>query len=162
MKKRKKILFCTEASFLPTGYSVYTKEVLSRLNRIPDLEVAELACYVDVNNPSLKDVPWKIYPNQPLSDSPDWGTYKSSPSYQFGEYTFDSVLLDFMPDFVMDIRDWWMIEFQARSTFRDYFHWAIMPTVDAYPQNPQWITTFASADSVFTYSEFGRDVLLSQ
>jgi glycosyltransferase involved in cell wall biosynthesis len=62
----------------------------------------------------------------------------------------------------MDIRDWWMFEYQQRSPFRDFFHWSLMPTVDAKPQNPQWINTFDSADSIFTYSEFGRDVLKSQ
>lgn len=162
MKKRKKILFCTEASFLPTGYSVYSKEVMSRLHCMPEFEVAELACYIDDNNPSIPSVPWKIYPNQPLQNGPDWGTYQSSPSFQFGEYKFNSVLLDFMPDFVVDIRDWWMIEFEARSPFRDLFHWSIMPTVDAFPQNPQWVSTYASANAVFTYSEFGRDTLLEQ
>ena len=162
MKKSKKILFCTEASFLPTGYSVYSKEVMSRLHRMPEFEVAELACYIDENNPSIPSVPWKIYPNQPLQNGPDWGTYQSSPSFQFGEYKFNSVLLDFMPDFVVDIRDWWMIEFEARSPFRELFHWSIMPTVDAFPQNPQWVSTYASANAVFTYSEFGRDTLLEQ
>ena len=71
-------------------------------------------------------------------------------------------MLDFQPDILMDIRDWWMIEFQQRSPFRDFFHWAIMPTVDALPQANQWINTFATADSVFAYSEFGRDVMLHQ
>ncbi len=62
----------------------------------------------------------------------------------------------------MDIRDWWMFEYQQRSPFRDLFHWSLMPTVDAKPQNPQWINTFASADSVLTYSEFGASALENQ
>ncbi len=160
---RKKILFCTEAHYLPTGYSVYTKELLSRLHADPRFEVAELACYAD--NKSVKTNakgPWKIYPNKPSSDSPEWNEYKSSPTFEFGEFTFNNVLLEFQPDFVMDIRDWWMFEFQQRSTFRDFFTWAIMPTVDAYPQNKQWMDTFVSADAVFAYSEFGRDVLTGQ
>ena len=118
----KKILFCTEAHYLPTGYSVYTKELLSRLHADPRFEVAELACYAD--NKSVKanaKGPWKIYPNKPSSDSPEWNEYKSSPTFEFGEFTFNHVLLEFQPDFVMDIRDWWMFEFQQRSTFRDFF-----------------------------------------
>lgn len=55
-----------------------------------------------------------------------------------------------------------MFEFEQRSPFRDFFHWSIMPTVDAKPQDSQWVNTYASADSLFTYSEFGRDVLQSQ
>ncbi len=162
MQRKKKILFCSEASWLSTGYSVYTKEVLSRLNQIEEFEVAELACYVDQNNPKIREVPWKVFPNKPLPDHPFFNAYNGNASAQFGDHSFNNVLLQFQPDIVMDIRDWWMIEYQQRSPFRDFFHWAIMPTVDAEPQEVQWINTFASADAVFTYSEFGRDVLLRQ
>jgi glycosyltransferase involved in cell wall biosynthesis len=37
-----------------------------------------------------------------------------------------------------------------------------MPTVDAEPQNHQWINTYSTADAVFAYSEFGRDTMLNQ
>ena len=162
MERKKRILFCSEASWLGTGYSVYTKEVLGRLHQVENLEVAELACYADENNPNINSVPWKVYPNKPLSDDPQFGAYNGSPSAQFGDHTFNHVLLDFQPDIVIDIRDWWMIEYQQRSPFRDFFHWAIMPTVDAEPQAAQWVNTYSSADAVFTYSEFGRDTLLKQ
>ena len=51
----KKVLFCSEASWLSTGYSVYTKEVLSRLLQVDGIEVAELACYVDSNDGNIAD-----------------------------------------------------------------------------------------------------------
>ena len=162
MKRNKKILFCSEASWLSTGYSVYTKEILSRLYQIEGFEVAELACYVDANNPMIASTPWKVYPNKPLPNDSRFNAYSGNPSAQFGDHSFNNVLLDFQPDVVIDIRDWWMIEFEQRSPFRDFFHWSIMPTVDAEPQDLQWINTYASADSVFSYSEFGRDVLLKQ
>jgi glycosyltransferase involved in cell wall biosynthesis len=162
MERDKRVLFCSEASWLGTGYSVYTREVLSRLNRVDGLEVAELACYTDANNPNIQSTPWKVYPNKPLSSDPLFAAYSGNASAQFGDHSFNNVLLDFQPDVVIDIRDWWMIEYQQRSPFRDFFHWAIMPTVDAEPQDVQWINTFASADAVFTYSEFGRDTLLNQ
>lgn len=162
MRKRK-VLFVSEASFHPTGYSVYTKEVLSRLHKHPELEVAELACYADPDTPEIKSVPWKIYPNMPHSNNPEMmQVYNSSMSAKFGEMSFNSVLLDFRPDFVMDIRDWWMLEFEERSPFREFFNWAVMPTVDAEPQNTQWMDTYSSADGVFAYSEFGRDTMKNQ
>lgn len=37
-----------------------------------------------------------------------------------------------------------------------------MPTVDAAPQNPEWVDWFAEADGVFTYSEFGAETLADQ
>ena len=160
--RKKKILFVSEASWLSTGYSVYTKEVLSRLSQIEEFEVAELACYVDPNDPNVEKTPWKVYANKPRTDNPSYPIYKNNPVAQFGDLSFNHVLLDFKPDIVMDIRDWWMMEFEQRSPFRDFFHWAIMPTVDASPQNHQWINTYNSADSVFSYSEFGRDTILEQ
>ena len=160
--RKKKVLFVSEASWKTTGYSIYTKEILSRLSQLQDLEVAELACYASALNSEVKTSPWKVYPNKPSPDSPELALYKNNPTRIFGDQTFNSVLLDFCPDIVMDIRDWWMFEYQQRSPFRDFFHWAIMPTVDATPQHPQWINTFQSADAVFAYSEFGRDTMMKQ
>jgi hypothetical protein len=153
---KKKVLFVTEASFHPTGYSVYTKEVLSRLYKNPEIEVAELACFTGPEPEELKNIPWKVYPNIPDATNQEaMNNYNSSMSNKFGDFAFNSVLLDFEPDFVMDIRDWWMLEFEERSPFREFFNWAIMPTVDAEPQNSQWIDTYSSADGVFAYSDSG-------
>mgnify|MGYP003111588163 CR=1 FL=1 len=160
--RKKRVLFVSEASWKKTGYAIYTNEILQRLSQIDDLEVAELACYAMATDPEVYNRGWKVYPNKPSPDSAEYAGYQGNPPRVFGEQTFNSVLLDFQPDIVMDIRDWWMFEYQQRSPFRDMFHWSIMPTVDAAPQNPQWINTFQSADSVFSYSEFGRDTMLQQ
>lgn len=160
--RKKRILWINDASWKGTGYAVYGKEVLSRLHKVPEFEVAELACYANQADVEENNLPWKVYANRPMDDDPEFQNYVKSPSAIFGEHTFNSVLLHFKPDIVMDIRDWWMFEYQERSPFRDFFHWALMPTVDATPQNPQWLNTFANADSVFAYSEFGRDVMLEQ
>jgi len=160
--RKKRILWVNDASWKGTGYATYSHEVLSRMHQIEEFEIAELACFVDKNDKHIKDVPWKVYPNRPLEDDPLFPQYVNSPSKVFGDHTFNSVCINFMPDIVMDIRDWWMFEYQQRSPFRDFFHWSIMPTVDAMPQNPQWMSTFSDADSVFAYSEFGKDILLKQ
>jgi len=160
--RKKRILWVNEAHWQGTGYSVYGKEVLERLNKVEEFEVAELATHVTKEDKQVHSSPWRVYPNRPLDSDQDFQSYVNSPSRIFGENVFNNVLMDFKPDIVMDIRDWWMFEFEQRSPFRDFFHWAIMPTVDAMPQNPMWINTFASADSVFAYSEFGRDTLLKQ
>jgi len=159
---KKRILMCTEFSELPTGYSVYSKQVLSRLNKYPEFEIAELACYVSANDPRIPSVPWKVYANKPLPNTPEHQEYKKSPISEFGEYSYNSVLLDFKPDIVFDIRDFWMLAFESNSPFRDFYNWAIMPTVDAEPQNPEWVDSYAQADAIFTYSEFGRDTLQKQ
>ena len=159
--RKLRILWCGEASFLNTGYSIYAKEVLSRLHETGKYEIAELACYAYDNNPEIKSIPWKVYPNMPSSDEQK-GYYDSNQKSQFGEWRFESCCLDFMPDVVIDIRDWWMIEFEERSPFRKFYKWVIMPTVDSMPQQEQYLSTYMNADAVFTYSEFGKDVLESE
>ena len=72
---KKKVLFCSEASWLSTGYSVYTKEVLSRLKDVEDIEVAELACYAAIEDVEGRNIPWQVYPNKP---SPNNISYFSS------------------------------------------------------------------------------------
>jgi glycosyltransferase involved in cell wall biosynthesis len=159
---KKKILMCTEFSQMPTGYSVYSKEVLSRLHKNPSFTVAELACYADAKNPKIKEIPWMVFANKPEKDTKEYDEYKSNPLAEFGEFSFNSVLLNFQPDIVFDIRDFWMLSFEGTSPFRDFYYWSIMPTVDATPQNMEWVEAYADAHSIFTYSEFGRDTLKNQ
>ena len=159
--KKKRILFCGEATYLNTGYATYAREVMRRLHSTQKYELAEFASYGDLRDPRASSIPWKMYPNMPTNDE-EKKRYEEVPTNQFGEWQFEPVLLDFQPDIVCDIRDFWMFEHQERSPYRPYFHWVIMPTVDASPQNEQWIATFASADGVFNYSDWGREVLQNE
>jgi|TARA_R110000765_G_scaffold64510_1_gene125309 glycosyltransferase involved in cell wall biosynthesis len=159
--RKKRILFCGEATYLNTGYATYGREVLKRLHATGKYELGEFASYGTNEDSRANGIPWTFYPNMP-NGKEDKEEYDSIPTNQFGEWKFESVLLDFLPDIVFDIRDFWMFDYQNRSPYRQYFHWAIMPTVDASPQNEQWIETFASADGVFNYSDWGHEVLKSQ
>lgn len=158
--RKKRILLCNEASYLNTGYATYGREIMKRLYSSDKYELAELSVYAHPQEPKLKDIPWITYPNAPLPQNQQaFQEYHSNGVYQFGEWRFEEVLLDFRPDIVFDIRDFWMLEFEERSPFRRLFNWAIMPTVDAEGQNEQWLATYASADAVFTYSDFAVDSL---
>jgi len=158
-KKRKlRILWCGEAAYLNTGYGVYDREVLSRLHETGKYEIAELASYGHWNDKRRLSIPWGFYGNLP--DTPeDEEAYLSSDIHQFGCWKFETTALDFKPDVVWDIRDWWMMEFAERSPFRDFYKWAIMPTVDSAPLPDRWVYTYRRADALCAYSEFGRDVL---
>jgi len=156
--RKLRILWCGESSFLNTGYSVYAKELLIRLHSSNKYEIAEMGCYAEAKEPKVQDIPWRFYPTLPINDE-ERNIYASSSTAQFGEWRFDDICLDFKPDVVIDIRDWWMMEYQNRSPFRKFFKWAVMPTVDSEPQQEQYINTYIEADAVFTYSEFGKDVL---
>ena len=161
--RKKRVLFCSEATYLNTGYATYAREVLSRLHASGKYEIAEFASYGKDGDPRNNDILWKFYPNQPHdSDLAGNQEYASVPTNQFGEWRFENVLLDFQPDFVCDIRDFWMIDYQERSPFRRLFNWVIMPTVDASPQNEQWIATYSNADAVFSYSDWGGSVLKNE
>jgi glycosyltransferase involved in cell wall biosynthesis len=162
MQKKLKILMCSEASYLNSGFSTYAKEILSRLYNTGKYEIAEFASYGKTNDPRDHFIKWKFYANAPQDNDPKINDYNNNPENQFGKWRFERVLIDFKPDIVFDIRDYWMHSYQQVSPLRPYYHWAPMPTVDSCPQQEDWIDTYLSADAVFTYSDFGRDVLLQQ
>lgn len=157
-----KILMCSEASFLSSGFGTYTKELLTRLHKTKKYNLAEFASYGFVNDHRDKNIPWRYYANAVKEGDPRHGEYMSRTDNQFGRWRFDKVLLDFKPDVVIDIRDYWMSAYQAYSPLRKYFHWILMPTVDSAPQQDDWIDTYLSADAVFTYSDWGGKVLQQQ
>lgn len=166
--RKKRILFCSEATFLNTGYATYTREILNYLHSTGKYEIAEMASYGQRNDPRAANIPWKYYgvaPNtecEPKASEEEIRLYQSSGVFQFGEWIFEHVCLDFLPDVVCDIRDFWMLEFAERSPFRPYFKWCVMPTVDARPQARQWVATYSSADACLTYSDWAGEVLLDQ
>ena len=146
-----------------TGYATYGREVLKRLHQSGKFDLAEFASYGTVGDERASDIPWEFYGNAPdENDERQLKEYNSVATNQFGEWRFEEVLLNFKPDIVFDIRDFWMFDYQERSPFRHLFHWAVMPTVDSCPQNEQWLATYSNADAVFNYSQWGMDVLKSE
>ena len=161
-KRKLKVLMCSEASFLSSGFGVYAKEVLSRLHQTNKYEIAEFASYGFVNDPRDTAIKWRYYANAVKSEDNRYKEYMSRPDNQFGRWRFEKVLLDFKPDVVIDVRDYWMNSYQRWSPLRKFVHWVLMPTVDSEPQQEEWIDTFLSADAIFTYSDWGAKVLKRQ
>lgn len=157
-----KILMCSEASFLNSGFGNYTRELLNRLHNTNKYDIAEFASYGYVNDVRDKEIRWKYYANAVKENDPRYKEYSSRTDNQFGKWRFEKVLLDFKPDVVIDIRDYWMSYYQSQSPLRPFFHWILMPTVDSEPQQEDWISTFLSADAIFTYSDWGAEVLKKQ
>ena len=160
--KKLKILMCSEASFISSGFGTYAKEILRRLHDTNKYEIAEFASYGRVNDPKDTSITWRYYANAVDDKDSRHGEYNSSMENQFGRWRFERVLLDFQPDIVFDIRDYWMNSYQQFSPLRPFYHWVLMPTVDSAPQQEEWIDTFLHADAIFTYSDFGRDTLAIQ
>jgi len=162
MHNKLKILVASEASFIKSGFGIYNKELLSRLHASGKYEIAEFASYGFVNDPRDKDIHWRYYANAVRDNDHRHKEYSSRTDNQFGRWRFEKVLLDFKPDIVIDVRDYWMSSYQGLSPLRPYFHWILMPTVDSSPQQEEWIDTFLNADAVFTYSDWGAQVLNEQ
>ena len=88
-----KILMVGEASWLSTGYSTISKELLGRLFNTGKYEIAELGCYVD---PAQQDtlnqasaLPWRFYFNQPSSaNEEEFRAFNSKQNFAFGEWSF--------------------------------------------------------------------------
>lgn len=160
--RKKRILFCTEATYLNTGYATYSREILNYLYSTNKYEIAEYAAYGHDNDPK-SNAPWRFFGvipdprNQKLIEQ-----YKKNLHGQFGGFAFEKVCLEFLPDIVCDIRDFWMIDFVDESPFRKFIKWVIMPTVDAYPQAREWINTYSKADACFSYSDWSGEVLKKQ
>jgi len=170
---KKKILFLGEASPLMTGFATYWREVLSRIHATEEFEIAEYGSYMAPNDPRGQKLPWKFYGALPrvvrgadgklCSDPTEEKLYKKNYKLnQFGLWKFDSVLLDFKPDYVCDVRDPWMVGWQDKSALRANFKWVLMACIDGHPQRPEWIKMYEKADAIFTYSKYGKKVLNDQ
>ena len=157
-----KILVCSESSKVSSGFGVYNKFLLEGLYNTGKYEVAEFASYGLIGDKEKHNIPWKYYPNAVAGADSRLADYNSSTENHFGKWRFDRVLLDFKPHIVLDIRDYWMSSYQRRSPLRKHFHWILMPTIDSYPQQEEWLDTYINADAIFTYSDWGRDVLNKQ
>ena len=145
--RKKRVLFLTEAAYLNTGYATYSKNVLNHMRDTGKYELAELSVYGSSEDPRRNLIPWKNYPNLPDSTTPDneRDIYNSNPANVFGAWRFERTCLDFKPDVVLTIRDFWMDSFVYNSPFRRIFKRVWMPTVDASPQNEEWIDQFCES-----------------
>lgn len=161
-RKPLKILITGEASFISSGYGTYQHRLLSRLSENPNFNIAEFACYAGVNDPRDSVCNWRFYANAVGDTDPRITEYNQHPQNAFGRWRFDSVVAHFQPDVVIDIRDFWMNSYQRISSFRNSFHWILMPTVDSMPQKEDWLDAYMDCDAIFTYSDWARDVLLTQ
>jgi glycosyltransferase involved in cell wall biosynthesis len=162
MTQKLKILFASEASFIHSGFGNYTRELLTRLHKTNKYEIAEFSSYGFVNDPRDRDIHWRYYANAVKDTDPRFKEYMSRMDNQFGRWRFEKVVLDFKPHVVVDIRDYWMSSYQEWSPLRQYFNWVLMPTVDSAPQQDPWIDTYINADAVFSYSDWGGEIIQQQ
>lgn len=161
--RKKRIFIANDAHFLGSGYGVYGKELLTRLHNSGKYEVGELGCFAGPKDVKKHNIPWRFYPNS--LDGPDDPRHKQLTSNKlnnYGMWRFTRAILDFKPDIVIDIRDYWMCAYQENHPFRKFYKWVILPTVDSAPQKTEWLYTYANADLIIPYTEWAKNTLLSQ
>ena len=161
-ENKPRILVCSESTKISSGFGVYNKFLLEGLYKTNRYEIAEFASYGVIGDKEKYNIPWRYYPNAVDPSDSRQKILASSVENHFGKWRFDRVILDYRPDIVIDVRDYWMNSYQLKSPLRKYFHWILMPTIDSYPQQEEWLDTYRNADAIFTYSDWGRDVLLDQ
>lgn len=158
--RKKRIMFLSEWSELSSGYGVYYKNIISRLFNTGKYEILELANYAKEGDARLLNTPWEIIPVVPHdNDTEGMNRYNSNPLAQFGLFKFEEACIEFKPDIVISIFDYWYSSFVLKSPFRRFFKMIWMPTVDSKPQKPAWIDTYKLCDKVCAYSYFGKKTL---
>ncbi len=178
---KKRILFLGEASHLSTGFSTYYRELLPRLVATGKFDIAEIGSYSRQHEPGVIDFiqgRWKFYGTMPSCcnahgqcNHPEGMAFRQ-PSHhprdkgqninQFGAGVFDAAVADFKPDIVVLIRDNWMDTWVLRSSFRPWTKILWMPTVDAEPQQEEWVQDYEQADMILSYSDYGINALKRQ
>lgn len=154
---KKRILWCGESSHIPSGFGNFTREVLSRLFKLDKYHIAELSAYRTDKTP--KTEPWKIYPVAVDSSNPLYRDYVSNPINQFGRWRFEYALIDFKPDIVIDVRDFWNFQYQSYSVLRPFFKWIICPTYDSSPPKSESFITYRNADLVLFHTWWAKNNL---
>src|SRR3990167_7937267 len=143
---KKRILFVNEGSILNTGFSVYGKNVISRLYDTGKFSIYELASYCTSQDPRwLQQGCWWEYQgnmpdwvgidklNQRFIENKEQAQIYYGPNYktnQFGEWRFASALLHFKPDLVALWTDNWMGSYILKSPLRKNTLVCWMPPVD--------------------------------
>lgn len=158
---RKPTILCvTESSYLSSGYSTYTHEVLKRLHALDEFNIIEFSSFGRFNDPRIQNIPWTFITNLPNPDnSEEQKIYESNPNNKFGAWKFEEICLRHNPDIVFSFRDFWADSFIFDSPFRDFYHFATMPTADGTPLHTQWISQYITADAVFAYNDWSLEIL---
>lgn len=159
----KRILIVGESSIVASGYGVIQKNIVSRFHAA-GYEVAELAAGVAQGDPRLSSIPWRVYPVVPHPENKAaQEVFTKHPLNKLGKYLFEDVCLDFQPHHVLSWTDPFMApQFIQESCFRSFFKFSCQAPVDGSPQYTDWIYLYKNSDLLYTYTDWGSDVLRRQ
>ncbi len=157
---KKKILFCSEATYLSTGYATVYGKMLNDFFKSNKYEIAEHASYARIDDPRIKNIPWKLYCNTPaIKDSEQRKIYDAATVHKFGSWRFNHVVNDFRPDIVIGMRDPYMDAHIVNSPLAPYYHSILVPPIDSLPPKDEYLDIYSRANTVFAQTEHGYNVL---
>ncbi len=162
MDRKTRILFNSEYSQSGTGYSRISKELLERLAATNKYELSELASFCGPNDPRVYNCNWKVYAVQPdPHNEKECKEYYSNNLNAAGLWKFNEACLDFCPDIVFTMRDYWYDAFVHNSPYRKLYNLIWWNPVDAASLNPEWVWGAKNSDICLTYTDFGHQTLLN-
>lgn len=150
-----RVLVTGDRSVADTGFAVYKKNLLRALNLEPDIEAAEFAFAGYKEH--KQEVPWRLYPCCVHHDDPLYKEYKSSELNKHGVWRWEKTLLHFKPHIVISPIDPWQTGFQVDSALKRYYHLCTSPPIDSHPIKDEYIQILNRADSLVSYTQYGRD-----
>ena len=144
ISRRTKVLWLSESPLIASGFGRVSREIASRLARVPGMEVACLGWGHDGWPYEASEFPVRIYP---------------APTGGYGKETFERVVSEFQPDVVISLAEVWMTDWMHGHPCRGRFKWVGYIPLDSGPFYPPWIPMIQGLDGVVAMSEFGREVL---
>jgi len=155
-----KILFVSESSYAGnTGFANYYKNLISRVHESGKYRCAEFASFAGINDPRDEQVKHRFYANEVAPNDPRHAQFQSNELNKLGLWRYEKVLLDFMPDVTIELRDCTMYSYQDFSHLRKYVYWIQAPAIDSGPQINAWLDCYLSADAILPYTDYGKKVL---
>lgn len=154
----KRILLVNESSIFNSGLGKIGFNLLKNL-QARGYEVAELGCGVSHQIPEDSKIPWPVYYNDVPSSDERYKIFARDPENVYGKWRFDSVVLDFKPDYVINLNDLWTSTFMHKSPLRKFYKLILMPTIDSLPLKNIWDSFLKKADAVLYYSDWAANAM---
>jgi len=138
-----KILWVSDSPLVGSGFGRVTREITTRLAKVPGLEVACLGWSYDGWPYDRARFPLVIYPSHGPSHGPE---------------NFERVIHEFKPNVVITLAEIWMIDWLHAHPVRPQFKWIGYFPLDGGPFYSPWEPMLKNVDELVAVSDFGRRV----
>ena len=133
----------SDSPLVSSGFGRVTRELTTRLAKVPGLEVACLGWSYDGWPYDRARFPFVIYPSRGPSHGPE---------------NFERVIHEFKPQVVITLAELWMIDWLHSHPTRPQFKWIAYVPLDGGPFYPPWEPLLKDVDELIAMSDFGRQI----